>query len=196
MPSKKNVKLVVAIGLMLLGLIMTVAVSQADTKEVHCYSVLSPIESSTGFSKIIESGCFDSFPESIEAATSGQVILPEDIDPATLTDSDLNPHLDFNRIVPNTTTVIGIDYKYSNFGGSSYTWTVTGVGCTDSLSYGISQMPSGWDNSVSSARSYANCNHYYHWENKDNKGAVLDCGTSCSSMGVMDNQTSSEQWHK
>jgi len=54
MPSKKNVKLVVAIGLMLLGLIMTVAVSQADTKEVHCYSVLSPIESSTGFSKIIE----------------------------------------------------------------------------------------------------------------------------------------------
>ncbi len=32
MPSKKNVKLVVAIGLMLLGLIMTVAVSQADTK--------------------------------------------------------------------------------------------------------------------------------------------------------------------
>ena len=70
------------------------------------------------------------------------------------------------------------------------------AGCSDVYSYGVSSMPSGWDNSISSAHGYANCNHFLHWENTNNSGSLLDCNDSCALMGIMNNQTSSEQWHQ
>lgn len=91
--------------------------------------------------------------------------------------------------------VIGIDYDGPNFTGSTLVGgTRHTPGCLDGSSFIASSMPAGWNNRVSSARSYSGCNHYYHYEHINFGGAVLDCGDSCSSMGVMENQTSSERW--
>jgi len=185
------------VGVVVISLITAFFGPKLVEKETHCYAMLSPVDTnSKDFSNVLESGCFDSFAESIQAATDGKVFLDPKLDPKDLTEEMINPEGASSIIAPDTITVIGIDYKNASFGGSSYTWTITGVGCTDSISFGVGSMPSGWDNVVSSARSYANCNHYYHWENQHNSGVVLDCVTSCATMGVMNDQTSSEQWHK
>jgi hypothetical protein len=55
-------------------------------------------------------------------------------------------------------------------------------------------MPSGWDNRVSSARGFSNCNYYYHYQNTAYGGTSIACHTECASMGTLDNDTSSERW--
>ena len=194
MLSKRSTKFLILTG-MVVGLLMVAA--NPFEKESHCYSVLSPVDvDSNENSQIIESGCFDTFTEAIQAATGGRVHLNPNVYPDDVTEEMLNANVDSSKLTPESVTVIGIDYKNASFGGSSYAWSVTGSGCTDTLGFRVSSMPSGWDNAVSSARSYSDCNNYYHWENTNYAGAVLDCGPSCASMGVMNDQTSSEEWYK
>jgi hypothetical protein len=90
--------------------------------------------------------------------------------------------------------VIGIDWVSSNYTSSSYTWVVSNTGCTSTTSYSVSSMPSGWDNTVSSAKAYSNCNYFTHYQNTNFGGSNVVCNTECSSMGSMDNSTSSEKW--
>ncbi len=197
MIKKRYILGLAGLGVVAISLMLIAAISPQANSGKHCYSMLSPVDSNSNESSIIlESGCFDTFAESIQAATEGRVNLDSSVQPKDVTDTMLNSEGPSSLLAPDTVTVIGIDYKDASFGGDSYAWTTSTTGCTDTTSFGISSMPSGWDNVVSSARAYANCNHYYHWENTNYSGASLDCGASCSSMGVMNNQTSSEQWHK
>jgi len=195
---KKRFVLGVALsGVVVISLLLIAAISPQANNGKHCYAMLSPVDpDSNGSSQILESGCYDTFSESIQAATKGRVNLDQSVLPKDVTDSILNQGGTSSLLAPDTLTVIGIDYKDASFGGDSYAWTTSYSGCSDTISFGVSTMPSGWDNVVSSARAFANCNHYYHWENTSYSGANLDCGSSCSSMGVMNNQTSSEQWHQ
>ncbi len=195
MSNNRSIKFFILIGIVLVSLIMVAAIP--FEKESHCYSILSPIDVDSGEnSKILESGCFNSFSETIQAATAGRVHLDKDISPNDVTEDMLYSREDSFELTPDTVTVIGLDYKNSSFGGSSYTWSVTGSGCTDTLGFRVGSMSAGWDNVVSSAKSFSDCNHYYHWENTNYAGAVLDCGPTCASMGVMNDQTSSEEWYK
>jgi len=164
MLSKRSTKTFILIGMVVISLVMVGA--NPFEKETHCYSILSPVDvKSNENSQILESGCFDSFTESIQAATGGRVHLAPDVNPNDVTEEMLNANVDPSNLTPEIVTVIGIDYKYASFGGSSYAWSITGAGCTDTLGFRVSSMTSGWDNAVSSARSYSDCNIYYHWEN-------------------------------
>ncbi|MGL5817187.1 MAG: hypothetical protein ACRCYR_06470 [Phycicoccus sp.] len=87
-------------------------------------------------------------------------------------------------------TVVGIEYQDSAFGGGSLTLTaaVDGFSCSGGRYVNFPTMPSGWDNSIGSARSYAGCKSG-HYRYPDNGGPVVVCG--CSSLGSLDDRTSS-----
>jgi len=159
----------------------------------HCYALIAPIaEGNNGSSRIIKSECFDNFADSIDAATNGRVQLDRSTRPEEVTDEILNSSNGVSS--PSSQVVIGIDWDSTNFAGSSYTWVVSGSGCSSSTQYSVSSMPSGWDNRVSSARGYSNCNYFYHYQNTSSGGSSVVCNTECSSMGSLDNATSSEKW--
>jgi hypothetical protein len=153
----------------------------------HCVVEIDPLRPGERASNMRPVGCFATFSEAIAAATGGEVQLPTNVGPAEVTAEMLAP--------AQSNIVIGIDYIYSNFQGNSLVWkTAHTPGCSDGSTFETPNMPSGWNDVVSSARSYAGCNHYYHYEHTYWTGAVRDCGGSCATMGVMDNATSSERW--
>ncbi len=160
---------------------------------IHCYALLSPIGNSpTGSSQVLETGCFETFPQAIAAATNGQVKLDPATRPQDVTQELLDAESDLDA--PDVQVVIGIDYDYSNYGGSTYTWVANDYGCSSTIQYGVPTMPSGWDNRVSSARGYSNCNYYYHYPNANYSGTPATCHTDCATMGTLDNDASSERW--
>ncbi|HVP20553.1 MAG TPA: hypothetical protein VMS73_01700 [Anaerolineaceae bacterium] len=167
--------------------------SPETTNPKHCYALISPVdENSGGASQMLESACFDTFSQAIKAATQGRVELDQSITPADVTDAMLNTSE--NGSLPASQVIIGIDWDYTNYGGSSNIWAANDYGCSSSIQYGVTTMPSGWDDRVSSARGYSNCNYYYHYQNTSYGGAFIVCHTGCSSMGSLDNDTSSERW--
>lgn len=175
------------------ALFLIAATPIADSfRLTHCYSLLSPINKTIGgSSEIIESACFDTFSEAIQAATKGRVRLDPSIRPEDITDTMLNDVE--GEGLSAVQVVIGIDWDYSNFGGSTYTWVVNNNGCSTTIQYSVSTMPSGWNDRVSSAKAYSNCS-FYHYQNTNFEGSSVVCNPNCSSMGALDNATSSERW--
>ncbi len=89
--KKQNLLGLIVLVLILVSLIIIFEVPRQVKNERHCYSMLSPVEkNSNGSSKIIESGCFNTFSESIKAATGGRVLLDPSINQKDVTDEMLN----------------------------------------------------------------------------------------------------------
>lgn len=158
----------------------------------HCVVTIEPLVSGAAASRVHNLRCFSTFAEAIDNATGGGVKLGPDTRPAQLTDATL-------ATTVSGQTIIGIDYEDPNFDvnvfGPSLTWQVSNdFGCTGGHNYVAASMPSGWDNQVSSAKAFAGCSRYIHYENTNYGGANLNCSASCASMGVMNDATSSEKW--
>lgn len=172
-------------------LFATIRTSVFASKHTHCYALLSSVDSNSKVSsQILESKCFDTFSEAIQAATNGRVILDPSIKPQGVDDFILNK-IDDKAI--DAQVVIGIDWVDSYYGGSSNIWAVSGNGCTSSSSYSVASMPSGWDDSVSSTKAFSNCN-FIHYRDINFGTPSFSCSSSCPTMGSMDNATSSEKW--
>ncbi len=182
------------LGILIMALSLIAASSGSPNNQPqHCYALVSPItENSNIISQILETACFDTFAEAINAATAGRVQLDPSTRPGEVTNDLLNP-VD-GSISPMTQVVIGIDWDSTNFIGNSFTWVANDYGCSSTIQYGVPTMPSGWDNRVSSARGYSNCNYFYHYQNTNYSGTSIACHTDCSSMGTLDKATSSERW--
>jgi hypothetical protein len=130
--------------------------------------------------------CFPTFSQAIDFATASRVTLPSNATPGDL-DESLMP------ITPGGARyVLGVEYRHSNFRGSTYTF----YGSTTCLtnSYTMNRMPRGWNDEISSAKAYSHCNHSYHWEHINLRGSVRDCGRSCGTLGAMNDRTSSIRW--
>ena len=187
-----------SISFIILNLAITLTLIAANaspesTHSKHCYALLSPAgENSGSASQILETACFDTFSQSVKAATLGRVELDPSVLPQDVTDEMLNANESVSLFAVQV--VIGIDWDYTNYGGSSYIWVANDYGCSTSIQYGVTTMPSGWDNRVSSAKGYSNCNYYYHYQNTNYSGTSIGCHDACSSMGSLDNDTSSERW--
>jgi hypothetical protein len=132
----------------------------------HCVVQIEPLTPGKVASAMSEASCFDSFSDA-------QAIVPL-----------------------SHTTVISIDYRDSNFSGSTLTWVVDSSygGCTTGYSYAAPSMPSGWNDVVSSARTYAGCSYNRHYEHTNYGGSKIDC--YCATMGAMNDKTSSEKWNR
>lgn len=144
--------------------------------------------------------CFQSFAQAISFATGGRVELPpeatpEDLDEAMLSGSR-GAGLSARTQQPSASPyVIGIEFVHSSFQGPTLTIT-SSVTCSGySHSLGLGAFPAGWNDTISSALAFSNCNHSYHYEHDSQGGAVIDCGTACSYIGdAMNDRTSSLRW--
>lgn len=90
--------------------------------------------------------------------------------------------------------LLASDWKDSGFRNSNWNW-YAGADCSVSNQYSYDHMPAGWNDVVSSARTWNNCHHFTHYENSyENRyvnGASIDCGY-CSYVGdAMNDRTSS-----
>ncbi len=189
---KTNKKISFFICCLFLVLLLTAAnFGDYNDKLNHCYSLLSPISNNSDESLIIESSCFDTFTEAIYSATRGRVLLDPSIRPEDITNEMLESMEDPG--IPGAQVVIGIDWDYTNYGGSSYIWVVSQSGCSPSIHYQVSSMPAGWNDRVSSAKAYSNCS-FNHYRDTNFGGPYLVCNPNCSTMGSLDNATSSEIW--
>jgi hypothetical protein len=191
--NKKSNLLYLLAGLFLALFLTAASSTETNNNKQYCYALIAPIEDgNNGSSRIIKSDCFDNFADSISAATNGRVLLNHSARPNEVTNEILNSNNGLSSL--SSQVVIGIDWDDTNFGGSSNTWTVSGSGCSNSVKYSASSMPSGWDNRVSSARGYSGCNYYYHYQDTNYGGSSVVCNTECATMGSLDNATSSEKW--
>jgi hypothetical protein len=152
----------------------------------HCIAQLEPLKPGEKASEMSEATCFDSFSDAIYAATGGAVRLAATVQPGDVTQE---------MLAPASQTVISIDYRDPNYQGSTFVWYVNNsYGCNTGWSYANPTMPSGWNDVVSSAHSYGGCNNNPHYEHTYYGGALIFC--TCPTMGVMNNQTSSEKWYR
>jgi hypothetical protein len=178
-------------AILLVGGPVLAGTEAAAAAALHCTASAQAAAQQVSAGVQAEPVCFKSFRDVIAYATAGEVVLP-----AAATDVS-EAQLDLVTAAPSsvtTSTVIGIDYDGSGFTGSTFVWTTTNsAGCSTGISYFADSMPSGWDNRVSSAKGFAGCTTYTHYQDPSYAGATQAC--TCSSMGFMDNRTSSEQWH-
>lgn len=188
--------LVVAILLVTFSVVQaSQPMEQISKSKKHCVAHLEPVDpDSKEDSKLAQLGCFDTFSKAISVATDGVVNLSNDVSPNELTDEMLR---DKGMGSNASSVVIGVDYHWQYFDsfGGTFTWSVSS-GCSSGVSYRVSSMPSGWNDYVNSARSFSNCNKYYHYEHTNYGGTSITCnmGNICNTMGYMAGKTSSEKW--
>jgi hypothetical protein len=138
--------------------------------------------------------CFPTFRDAIFSATKGRVLLPKRSFEEQLDILDQEIRVRQDELAKAGSFVVAIDYVNSNFGGNTLTWTSPGP-CTASGGFNAPSMPSGWNDVVSSTRGFSNCDKNVLWEHASFMGSKLVCRPDCSSVGSMNDKTSSREWH-
>jgi hypothetical protein len=97
---------------------------------------------------------------------------------------------------PDASYALGVDFWDANYGGSTQTATTTSSSlCASGLTFQWSSMPSGWNDKVSSLWVYGTC-HTTLYENSGFKGATDSFSADTKSLGVFNDETSSQTWHR
>ena len=143
-----------------------------------------------------EPECYSTFRDAIFFATGGSVLLPSKQPfrvQLEILDQDLKARQE--EMSATSTFVAAIDYEHINYGGSSLVWQISGP-CTPSNWFYANGMPSSWWNDrVSSTRGYSDCGKNILFEHANRTGGSLTCWPNCSSVGWMNDRTSSREWH-
>jgi hypothetical protein len=109
-----------------------------------------------------------------------------------------NPSATLSRAVTASaaTTLLGTDYWDTHYGGNYYLWYANDS-CSPYFTFYVPTMPTGWNDKVSSARSYLSggCAHYYHYKDAGYGGGSIDCGYSagCYDMYLPDGSSMSDR---
>jgi hypothetical protein len=183
----------VALGLLTLVCTATAAPPQARASK-HCVVKLQPAESGT--TKLVSGTpeCYPTFRDAILFATGGTILIPEG--------QPLGSQLDLleqeqkaakDQLAKRSTFVIAIDYEHTGYGGDSLIWQYSSP-CTPAGGYVASSMPSGWNDKLSSTRGYSDCSKNILFEHPSWTGTRLTCRPDCSSVGSMNDKTSSREW--
>ncbi|MGW5359542.1 hypothetical protein [Actinopolymorpha pittospori] len=164
-----------------------------DKSARHCVAGLQalPTGASVSTAKTTELTCFSSFAQAIAYATGDRVKLAPEA--TTVTEKQLvGAGAVSTRSAVAARPLVGIEYEDSNYGGDSLTlYGASGTGCYSGTWYGFPSMASlGFDNRISSARTYSNCLGKHH-DGTSYTGTFTYCDSSCSSLGSMGDRTSS-----
>lgn len=183
-------RLVLSLGISVLAAML--AVSSTVAEEGVLVASVAP----DGARVALRTARFETVADAARVASGGRIELPrtatmsdlvEVLQTFDLTDSDSG-----SSFLPMS-TIIGIDWDGSGFSGSSFIWSAPNAsGCADGSVFTANSMPSGWNNRVSSAQAFGGCDEYRHYDLTGQSGSSINC--TCSSMGFMDDRTSSERW--
>lgn len=92
--------------------------------------------------------------------------------------------------------LIGTDYTEPSYGGSSLDWTAP-TGCFYNgtrPSWGAPSMPAGWDNTVSSTRTYSGCKATILYDGLNYGGISMVTGCKSPTLSFINNRASSREW--
>ena len=160
----------------------TAAAPRPSTAAPHC--VLAAGERQTP-------RCYATFPAAIAAATGGRVTDAPASAAAAVRDPAFAAALES---VPTTfaSVVVGIEYANLNYGGSTLSMTASGR-CDYSLDvdYRFPSLPSGWNDRISSFRSYSNCAQQLFRGTSFTGGALTNIVSSLSYVGAAANDQAS-----
>ena len=132
--------------------------------------------------------CFPTFSDAVYKATGGALLLPEDFEPANLTEEMLLE-------AGGDSFVLSVEFWNRNYNENPNESKIYDAPyrCSDSISWQTSYVGRHNDK-FSSARNYSRCNVVRHFEHSDFGGAKVDC-SPCGYMGdAMNNRTSSIKW--
>jgi hypothetical protein len=135
--------------------------------------------------------CYGTFPEAIAAATAGRVRTAP-ADPRTaVADAGFAAALEDGAAIL-ASVVTGIEYANISYGGSTLTLTAPGR-CDDSLDadWSYPSLPSGWNDRISSFRSYNNCAQQLFRSTSLTGGALTGILVSTANVGATANDQAS-----
>ncbi|MQA05292.1 MAG: hypothetical protein GEV07_22065 [Streptosporangiales bacterium] len=133
--------------------------------------------------------CFDSLAAAVRHATADTVHIPPGSNTLTQTQLDGGNR---STTAKRSSRIIGIEYVDTDFRGASKVYNVNAAPCNAGGSYrdgDLSDDP--FNDEISSARSYEGCTST-HYQHSGFGGWKRSCG--CSSMGWMNDRTSSIRW--
>ncbi|HEY6748405.1 MAG TPA: hypothetical protein VI357_22135 [Mycobacteriales bacterium] len=139
--------------------------------------------------------CFATFPAAIAYATGGRIADA----PASATTAALDPAFATKVAAANqdvvttlATSVLGIEYADANFRGASLTMT-GGGSCDNSLDvdFRFGSMPSGWNDRISSFKSFSNCAQQLFRSINFSGGALTTIVSSLANVGSAANDQAS-----
>ena len=151
--------------------------------------------------------CFGTFAAALEFASGGELVTGPKNAADALRDPAFHAQVDAANDASDLKvrsgaraltvwTVISIERDNVNYGVPGLIYSGSGGNCstpTGNIDYQEPSMPAGWDNRIESFYSYANC-WVQHFENVGYGGASSALTGSRSTLGVMNNQTSSIRW--
>lgn len=177
--------MLVSVTALLLFSAPTVALAAGTAQSPGRYCVARAIPAGSSARPVAT--CYATFAQSIRAATRGRVNLPATAAPGSISPDQLNK----GPMTPDTTFVLAIDYKNSNFGPPTLTWTQS-AGCGR---FQASSMPSGWNDVISSVALFSGCASTL-FQNNGFGGTTFHIGKngSAASLGTFNDKTSSQKW--
>jgi hypothetical protein len=139
--------------------------------------------------------CYPTFRDAIFFATKGIILLPSKQPFSVqleIVDQELKTRQD--ELTAASVFVAAIDYEHSNYQGATLTWESSGP-CTPEIYFYKNSMPFRWNDVLSSTRGYSDCGRNVLFEHVDRRGATWTCWPNCSSVGWMNDKTSSREMH-
>lgn len=167
----------------------------------HCVIFISSVPvDSTPSSEVLETVCFDTVADALAYATGNAISLPKTASTKDAVQALRHAEPIQPSAFPIATYVVGTYWQDGSRGGSSY--VVVGNQMCGGVHYGIqdisAQWGGAWNDSISSAEGFANCNRVelYEHVNYNNwlygsGGGVQYCYPYCASLGAMNDRTSS-----
>jgi len=100
------------------------------------------------------------------------------------------------RAEASSGALIGQDFDLTGYRTLLVQWTGTAYGCTTGSTYAIPNVGTSLNDRIESSKAFSGCNRYYHYQDSYYKGSVQPCGTLCSTLGTMNNRTTSLRWSR
>jgi hypothetical protein len=95
-----------------------------------------------------------------------------------------------------TGALIGQDFDLTSYRTLLVQWTGSAYGCTTGQSYAIPNIGSTLNDRIDSSKSFSGCTRDSHYQNTSYTGSLYPCTTACSTLGSLNNQTSSIRWSR
>jgi len=184
---------IIAVLIAVLGDYATTPAGASDSRtDAHCVQQVPP----TGVAPPAPH-CFTTYAAAMSYLTGGRVTLALTADEPNGSGSTAVDQQIDDALVANGVTILSTEYKNAAFGGSTYTFT-WGDTCAD-VNVAWSSMPTGWDNAISSSRPGSGCDAIHYdaagaGPNSPPAGSSYACPSACSTMGTMNDRTSSMRW--
>jgi hypothetical protein len=139
--------------------------------------------------------CFDDLAGAVAFATGGLVHIAPTVNTVTQDQLDGGARSAGARGSDSSSSgiIIGIEYEDPGYSGSSRVYDVNSTPCSGGGNYSDPDLRGdSFNDSISSARAYSGCQST-HYQYAKFTGSLKAC--TCSSMGYMDNRTTSIYWN-